>query len=108
MHTQIYLTADGKKIAYCVGRNVIIRNLDDTAEAVVYQEHLANTTCAMVNPTGQWVASGDEAGKVRVWALNNPEHTLKIEVPVFNGRIFDIAWDPESKRVVGVGAGKTM
>jgi hypothetical protein len=43
---------------------------------------------------------------VRVWALNNPEHSLKIEVPVFNGKIFDICWDPESKRVCAVGAGK--
>ena len=40
MHTQIYLTPDGKKMSYCVGRNVVIRNTDNTAEAVVYQEHL--------------------------------------------------------------------
>jgi hypothetical protein len=108
MHTQIYLTHDAKKIAYCVGRNVIVRDIDDTSVATVYQEHLANTSCAMVNPTGQWVASGDDHGKVRVWALNNPEHTLKIEVPVFNGRIMDICWDPESKRVAAVGAGKAL
>jgi hypothetical protein len=67
MHTQIYLTNDGKKMTYCVGRNVVIRGVDNPADAIVYQEHLANATCSAVNPTGQWVASGDEAGKVRYY-----------------------------------------
>lgn len=41
-------------------------------------------------------------------SYDNPEHTLKIEVPVFAGEIKDIAWDPESKRIVAVGDGRAM
>ncbi len=107
MHTQIYLTADGKKLSYGLARNAIIRGVEDAGEFLIYQQHLFNTTVAVVSPSGYYVASGDETGKVRIWALNNAEHTLKIEVPVFNGKIFDIAWDGESKRVVAVGGGKT-
>ena len=47
-------------------------------------------------------------GKCRVWSWDNPEHILKIEVPVFAGRIVDLDWDPESKRIVAVGEGKTF
>jgi WD40 repeat protein len=54
------------------------------------------------------VASGDIAGKVRVWSYDNPEHTLKIEVPVFAGEIKDIAWDPDSKRIIAVGDGRSL
>lgn len=41
-------------------------------------------------------------------SYDNPEHTLKIEVPVFAGEIKDIAWDPESKRIVAVGDGRAL
>ena len=44
--------------------------------------------------------------QVRVWSWDNPEHTLKVEVPAFSGKIVDLDWDPESKRIVVVGDGK--
>jgi WD repeat-containing protein 1 (actin-interacting protein 1) len=50
----------------------------------------------------------DDTGKVRVWSWDNPEHQLKVEVPVFSGKIIDLDWDPESKRIVAVGDGKTL
>jgi WD repeat-containing protein 1 (actin-interacting protein 1) len=41
-------------------------------------------------------------------SYDNPEHTLKIEVPVFAGEVKDLSWDPESKRIVAVGDGRAL
>ncbi|KAJ0410156.1 hypothetical protein ATCC90586_008434 [Pythium insidiosum] len=96
------------KIIYCSGKLVVVRNLDDPTDTFVYKGHNEPTTVAKFSPSGYWVASGDSSGKVRIWSYDNPEHTLKIEVPVFAGEIKDLSWDPESKRVVAVGDGRAM
>lgn len=41
-------------------------------------------------------------------SYDNPEHNLKIEVPVFAGEIKDLSWDPDSKRIVAVGDGRAL
>ena len=43
-----------------------------------------------------------------MWSWDNPEHLLKVEVVAFSGRIIDLDWDPESKRIVVVGEGSGM
>lgn len=43
--------------------------------------------------------------QVRIWAWDNPEHQLKIEVFGLGGAVKDLAWGPESKRIVCCGAG---
>lgn len=46
--------------------------------------------------------------QVRIWAWDNPEHNMKIEVFGLGGAVKDLAWGPESKRIVvcgGSGAG---
>lgn len=96
------------KIIYCSGKLVVVRNLDDPSDTFVYKGHNEPTTVAKFSPSGYWVASGDVSGKVRVWSYDNPEHTLKIEVPVFAGEIKDLSWDPESKRIVAVGDGRAL
>lgn len=45
---------------------------------------------------------------MRIWAWDNPEHQLKIEVFGLGGAIKDLAWGPESKRIVVCGAGTGM
>ena len=52
------------------------------------------------------MADVDVAGKVRVWGAENEDMILKNETDVFSGRVNDIAWDGESKRIMAVGAGK--
>lgn len=42
---------------------------------------------------------------MRIWAWDNPEHQLKIEVFGLGGAIKDLSWGPESKRIVCCGAG---
>ncbi|OQS01263.1 hypothetical protein ACHHYP_01480 [Achlya hypogyna] len=96
------------KIIYCSGKLVVIRDLDNPANCLIYQGHNHATTAAKFSPNGYWVASADISGKVRVWSYDNPEHTLKVEVPVFAGEVKDLSWDPESKRIVAVGDGRTL
>ncbi len=100
-----------------------MRNLENPSDTFVYHGHNAPVTVAKFSPSGYWVASAgkyywlifpvcdktyssvtvDDTGKVRVWSWDNPEHILKVEVPVFSGKIIDLDWDPESKRIVAVG-----
>ena len=82
--------------------------MDDPSDSFVYYGHNNPVTVAKFSPSGCWVASADDTGKVRVWAWDNPEHTLKVEVPAFSGKIIDLDWDPESKRIVAVGDGKQL
>ncbi|KDO24555.1 hypothetical protein SPRG_10370 [Saprolegnia parasitica CBS 223.65] len=96
------------KIIYCSGKLVVIRDLENPANCLIYQGHNSPTTAAKISPNGYWVASADTSGKVRVWSYDNPEHTLKVEVPVFAGEVKDLSWDPESKRIVAVGDGRTL
>lgn len=74
---------------------------------MVYSEHAHAVKVAKFSPTGKYVASGDAAGKVRVWAWTTPEHSLKVEVPALGADVEDLAWDAESKRLLAVGGGQT-
>jgi WD40 repeat protein len=94
------------RIIYASRASVVMRHLNDPSDTFVYHGHQSSVTVAKFSPSGCWVASADESGKVRVWAWDNPEHILKVEVPAFAGRIIDLDWDSESKRIVVVGEGK--
>ena len=96
------------KLIYCFGKYVVVRSLDDAGDNFVYRGHKHAVGAAAFAPNGFWVASGDAAGFLRVWAWDNPEHILKVEVQVFAGAIKDVQWDGESKRIVVVGAGSNV
>ena len=98
-------SADGAFLIYCNGPNVIVRSIDNPHLAMVYGQHAATVKSAKFAPTGKYVASGDVAGKVRVWAFTHPEHLLKYEMPGMGGEVEDVAWDSESKRIAAVGGG---
>jgi len=96
------------RVIYPSGKSVVVRSLVDPSDTFVYHGHNHPVTVAKFSPSGYWVASCDETGKVRVWSWDNPEHTLKVEVAAFSGKIIDMDWDPESKRIVVVGDGKQL
>jgi WD40 repeat protein len=48
----------------------------------------------------------DQAGNIRIWDATQDTQLLKYEAKVISGKINDIAWDSESKRVIAVGDGK--
>ncbi|CAM9423674.1 unnamed protein product [Discosporangium mesarthrocarpum] len=96
------------KLIYPSGKFIIVRDIENPSDCFVYRGHNVKTTVAKFSPNGFWVASADIHGKVRIWAWDNPEHMLKIEVFGLGGAIKDLAWGPESKRIVVCGEGTGM
>ena len=94
----------GELLLYCSGSNVIWRPVSAMAAGTEKPEevfcwrggllcrtsvmlgafrarrsgHVKNTTCAAMSPNGQWVASGDVTGAVRVWGAKG-DHAQKNE-----------------------------
>ncbi|KAI7888389.1 WD40-repeat-containing domain protein [Mucor mucedo] len=104
----IKLDADpkGKSFTYTNGKSVFIRDLQNPSIATEYVGHKAQTTVARFSPSGYYIASGDVQGNIRIWDTVNEEHILKNEIRPISGKMSDIAWDSESKRLIGVGEGK--
>ncbi|KAI8063519.1 WD40-repeat-containing domain protein [Gongronella butleri] len=74
--------------------------------ATEYVGHKSNAVVARYSPSGYYIASGDIQGNVRIWDSVNEEHVLKNEARPISGKINDIAWDVDSKRLIAVGDGK--
>ena len=84
---------------------VVVREIDNPSQCEVYDQHSGNVTCAAFSPSGNYVASGDSKGKIRVWAYDHPEKLLKKEIPAFPMEVTGVAWGPESKRLAAGGGG---
>ncbi|KAG0028134.1 WD40 repeat-like protein [Podila clonocystis] len=104
----VHLDADpkGENFVYTNGKSVFIRNIAKPEIAKEYTQHSCNVTVAKFAPSGYYIASGDERGNVRVWDTVGDEQILKLETKPISGKINDIAWDGESKRIIAVGDGK--
>ncbi|XP_033223453.1 actin-interacting protein 1 [Belonocnema kinseyi] len=96
----------GKNFLYTNGNSVIIRNIDNPAISDIYTEHSCPVNVAKYSPSGFYIASGDQSGKIRIWDTVNKEHILKNEFQPISGPIKDIAWSPDSQRMVVVGEGR--
>lgn len=103
----ILISGDQKSnnILYCTGRSVIIRNLDNPLLVSVYGEHAYPVTVARYSPNGEWIASADVSGTVRIWGTHN-DFVLKNEFRVLSGRIDDLQWSFDCLRIVACGEGK--
>jgi WD repeat-containing protein 1 (actin-interacting protein 1) len=70
-------------------------------------EHNSPTTVARISPSGYYCASADQTGTVRVWDIAGTDQILKLEMKgVMGGKINDLAWDGESKRIIVGGDGR--
>ncbi|XP_074114594.1 actin-interacting protein 1 flr [Cotesia typhae] len=96
----------GNNFLYTNGNSVIIRNINNPAIADIYTEHSCAVNVAKYSPSGFYIASGDQSGKVRIWDTVNKEHILKNEFHPIGGPIKDIAWSPDSQRMIVVGEGR--
>lgn len=95
------------KVVYTSGKTVIIRDLSKPSTgAATYLGHVHNATVARFSPSGYYCASGDASGTVRVWDTVGEDQALKGEYKVLPGKINDLAWDGESKRIIAVGDGR--
>lgn len=96
----------GKKFLYPNGNFIIIRDIQHPEYSEIYTEHSAATTVAKYSPSGFYICSADQSGKVRIWDTTQKEHILKNEFQPFAGVIRDLAWSSDSQRIVAVGEGR--
>lgn len=96
----------GKNFIYANGNSIIIRNIENPAVSEVYTEHSTQTTVAKYSPSGFYICSADQSGKVRIWDTTQKEHILKNEFQPFVGTIKDLSWSPDNQRIVVVGEGR--
>ncbi|RDX44431.1 WD40 repeat-like protein [Lentinus brumalis] len=100
------ISSSKDKVVYTNGRSVIVRDLKDPGASVAYSGHVHNTTVARIAPSGYYCASADASGTVRIWDTVGEDQTLKGEYKVITGRVKDLEWDGESKRIIAVGDGR--
>jgi len=48
----------------------------------------------------------DASGRIRIWDTTQKEHMLKYEYTPISGKVKDIAWTEDSKRIAVVGDGR--
>ncbi|RXK40408.1 WD-repeat protein [Tremella mesenterica] len=104
--TKLAVDPKGEKLVYTNGRCVVIRDLNHTNLSHVYTQHTQTATVARISPSGYYCASADIGGSVRIWDVTQPENVLKLAARPLGGKINDLAWDGESKRIVVGGEGK--
>ncbi|KAK4688195.1 WD repeat-containing protein 1 (actin-interacting protein 1), partial [Tremellales sp. Uapishka_1] len=104
--TKLGVDPKGEKLIYTNGRAVIIRDLHNPALSHAYTQHTQTATVARFSPSGYYAASADVAGNVRIWDVTQPTNNLKLAIRPLAGRINDLAWDGESKRIIVGGEGK--
>ena len=104
---QVYSNPKSDQLVYCSGRSVVVRSLSDPfgPGSFVYRGHNSPVKVAKFSPNGNWIASADESGKLRVWASNTPDKRSKLEVQILAGPVKDLDWDGESKKIVVCGDG---
>ncbi|XP_010549075.1 PREDICTED: actin-interacting protein 1-2 [Tarenaya hassleriana] len=103
----ILISGDPKSdsVLYTNGRSVVILDLNNPLNVSIYGEHAYPATVARYSPNGEWIASADVSGTVRIWGTHN-DHVLKKEFKVLSGRIDDLQWSPDGMRIVASGDGK--
>lgn len=102
--THLGVNPKTKEIVFGCGNNVFMYDLE-TGKTWMYAEHQHAVTVGRISSNGFWAATGDVAGKVRVWSVDNPEHILKVELPVLGGAIRDMAFSEDGQRLVACGEG---
>ncbi|RDX65311.1 Actin-interacting protein 1-2, partial [Mucuna pruriens] len=103
----ILISGDAKSnsILYTNARSVVLMNLQNPLHVSVYGDHAYPATVARFSPNGEWVASADASGTVRIWGTRN-DFVLKKEFRVLSARIDDLQWSPDGLRIVACGEGK--
>lgn len=96
----------GKNFLYTNGNSVIIRDIGNPSVCDIYTEHSQMATVAKYSPSGFYIASADQTGKIRIWDTINKEHLLKNEFQPFVGVVKDLSWSPDSQRIIAVGEGR--
>lgn len=97
---QINADPSATKFLYSNGPTVYIRDLKNPTVVELYNGHSHKVNVAKYSPSGQYIASGDDRGNVQIW-----KDSKKYEYQAISGKIKDLAWDMDSKRMIAVGEG---
>jgi hypothetical protein len=67
----------------------VIRNLNEPLKSVVYTDYLNKVTSVKYAPNGNYISSGDEKGKLKIFSYNpeSNEFIVKKEHQLLNGAI---------------------
>lgn len=97
-----------EQIVYSNGKSIVIRSLKNPELCDIYSEHMYAATVARFSPNGEWVASADVSGSVRIWAAHTLgcDHVLKVEHKPLSGTVDDMAWSADNQRIAVCGDGK--
>lgn len=114
--THLSYSESKNAIAYPCGKSAFIRFLNEDDDAVVQFVGHATANVNVVRfspiPGSEYVASGDDSGKVIVWSFLRDEKNeefetkIKAEFEVLAGPICDISFDFEGRRLCVVGEGR--
>ena len=114
--TGVHLSHDSvnDRLCYAQGNAIIVRPVDPKAptSATQFTKHNYATTTATFAKSGNYIASGDISGQVKIWdssvktegVFDQP--IIKGEYQVLSGPIKSIAWDGDNSRIIAVGQGK--
>ncbi|KAK6456593.1 actin interacting protein 1 [Scheffersomyces xylosifermentans] len=108
------------RIVYPNGKSIIVRSVDPQSALPPKQftKHIHTTTAATFAPSGNYVASADESGALKIWdtavvsgagvdaSSIFEQPNIKSEFQILSGPIKSIAWDADSSRIIAVGQGK--
>jgi len=97
-------TKDSNRVVYTSGQLVVLRNIQTPINCFIYKEHKHPTTCARMSPSGYYISSSDASKKILVWDTVGSDHCIKLEKMSVGG-VTDMAWSPDSKRIVVAGSG---
>lgn len=88
---------------YGRGNSVVVRDAENPSLAFVHTAHRDAVTVAVMSPCGQYVASGDNSGNVKVWTFTSPVTMYKELDGVVGAQVCDLAWNAASTRLAIVG-----
>ncbi|KHJ49290.1 WD domain, G-beta repeat protein [Trichuris suis] len=96
----------GRNFLYCNGNSVVIRDIQNPWLSDVYTEHSTPACVAKYSPSGNYIASGDKSGKLRIWDTTQKEHILKKEYQPLAAAIRDVSWSADNQRIAVAGDGR--
>ncbi len=69
--------------------NVVIRDIENPLKSVVYTEFMDKVTSSKFSPNGNFIASGDEKGRLKIWTHNaaSNEFIVKKEHSLLTGAV---------------------
>ncbi|KAK9236911.1 quinon protein alcohol dehydrogenase-like superfamily [Lipomyces kononenkoae] len=97
------------RLVYPSNKSIHLRSLSRPSVSTQFTGHIAATSVAKFSPSGYYIASGDISGTVKVFdssSVTDDPEIVKGSFSIISGRINDLAWDSESKRIIAVGDGK--